>query len=211
MQNPHNYLDIYASRHHEIQKCSQVITDGIRNILMDEKIERIDQITGRAKSIERFGIKAQKKTTDGSFKYREPLVNIQDQIGVRIVVFYLDDVERTTEVMLKYYKPIEIADKYPEKHDSFSYVGKHFILFIPDEEKTWGREENMFMPSFFELQVKTMFQHAWAESEHDLNYKAKNELSFEDKRLIAFSAAQAWGADKVFGELTAKYLINNRN
>ena len=67
------------------------------------------------------------------------------------------------------------------------------------------------MPSFFELQIKTMFQHAWAESEHDLNYKTINELSIEDKRLIAYSAAQAWGADEVFERLSVKYMDKDNN
>lgn len=55
--------------------------------------------------------------------------------------------------------------------------------------------------SFFELQIKTLFQHAWSESEHDLGYKPTTTLSSDQKRRLAFTAAQAWGADQIFDEL----------
>jgi len=54
---------------------------------------------------------------------------------------------------------------------------------------------------FFELQIKTLFQHAWSEAEHDLGYKPTTVLSHDQKKRLAFTAAQAWGADQVFDEL----------
>ena len=209
MQIPDNYLDIYQNNYNRLQDCAQAIINNLKNILNDRGIKRIDQLTGRAKSIERFKLKAEKKLKDGTLKYTKPLSEIQDQIGARIVTFYLSDVENISKVILDNYEHIEVLDKYPERHNEFSYIGKHFILFIPDEVKNWKSDENM--PSFFELQIKTMFQHAWAESEHDLNYKTINELSMEDKRLIAYSAAQAWGADEVFERLSVKYMDRNNN
>jgi ppGpp synthetase/RelA/SpoT-type nucleotidyltranferase len=59
------------------------------------------------------------------------------------------------------------------------------------------------------MEIKTQFKHAWAESEHDLNYKTDDEITIDDKRLIAFSVAQAWGADRVFDDLFNKY--NNQS
>ena len=207
MQNPKNYLDIYQNNYSRINDCSQVIKENIRSLLNDRGIKRIDQLTGRAKSVEKFMLKAQKMIDEATYKYKEPLKEIQDQIGVRIVTFYLKDVDTIAKIIADNYEPIEALDKHPNRYDAFSYEGKHFILFIPIEVKTWKDDE--YMPSFFELQIKTMFQHAWAESEHDLNYKTGKELSLEDKRLIAYSAAQAWGADNVFEQLSGKYLYTD--
>jgi len=53
----------------------------------------------------------------------------------------------------------------------------------------------------FELQIKTLFQHAWAESEHDLAYKPVEDLPKDQRRRVAFVAAQAWGADHILHEL----------
>lgn len=48
------------------------------------------------------------------------------------------------------------------------------------------------------------FQHAWSEANHDLAYKPTGELTDDQQRLFAFTAAQAWGADRIFPELRAE-------
>jgi len=62
-------------------------------------------------------------------------------------------------------------------------------------------EEYELPIEFFELQVCTLFQHAWAQANHDLGYKAKEEIAEEERKLMAWAAAQAWGADRIFNEL----------
>jgi putative GTP pyrophosphokinase len=44
--------------------------------------------------------------------------------------------------------------------------------------------------------VRTLFQHAYAEPQHDVAYKAKTPLTRDDKRELAWIAASAWGADQ---------------
>lgn len=190
----------YSSIFPEIQKLSVSIENHLKEYLKD--IPRIDRISARPKSVERF-VKKSEKLENGKLKYSDPLTQIQDQVGARIIAYYLCDVDIIAEHIHNIYEPIEEIDKQPKNHDAFSYLGKHFILFIPDELRTW--DKSLKMPIFFELQIKTLFQHAWAESEHDLNYKTNDDITLDDKRLIAFSAAQAWGADKVFNELFKKY------
>jgi putative GTP pyrophosphokinase len=88
----------------------------------------------------------------------------------------------------------------PDSEREFGYEGRHFILFLPRD--VFKDEENeSAVISFFELQIKTLFQHAWSESEHDLGYKPTTTLSSDQKRRLAFTAAQAWGADQIFDEL----------
>jgi ppGpp synthetase/RelA/SpoT-type nucleotidyltranferase len=50
------------------------------------------------------------------------------------------------------------------------------------------------------VRIKTLFQHAWAEANHDLAYKAPDQLTTDQKRKVAFTAAQSWGADQIFDE-----------
>jgi ppGpp synthetase/RelA/SpoT-type nucleotidyltranferase len=91
----------------------------------------------------------------------------------------------------------------PESPSEFGYEGKHYVLFLPKDLLTpeLPRED---CPTFFELQIKTLFQHAWAQADHDLAYKPPEELTRDQKRKIAFTAAQAWGADLVFDELASE-------
>src|SRR5262249_20308452 len=130
----------------------------------------------------------------------DPLNQIQDQVGARIVTFYASDVERVRLEIEKYFKYIESKKIVPESESEFGYEGRHFILFVPTDllDETLGSDDAV---EFFELQIKTLFQHAWSEAEHDSGYKRSGELTSDQKRRLAFTAAQAWGADQIFDEM----------
>jgi putative GTP pyrophosphokinase len=163
---------------------------------------RIDRVCARPKSISRFCAKARKKE-DGKSKYRDPIKQIQDQIGARIVTYYPEDIEKLSAIVEQYYTPIEKQNIVPDSEREFGYEGKHYIMFIPDGVLPAAPAGSF--PKFFELQIRTLFQHAWAEAEHDLGYKPTQSLTFEEKRKIAFTAAQAWGADSIFQELFSHF------
>ncbi len=168
----------------------------------------IDRICARAKSVDRFLEKAQKQKAPGIPKYSHPLIQIQDQIGARVIVFYKSDVDTIRNALCDYYNPIEDNEHIIECPWQFGYEGKHFVFLIPPRVKKRFRVEE---PEFFELQVVTLFQHAWAEANHDLVYKAAGKLTYDQERRCAFAAAQAWGADQIFEELAnpkVKELVN---
>lgn len=174
-----------------------------------KSFRRIDRIGARAKSVDRFLGKASKQV-NGSPKYTEPLSQIQDQIGARVVAFYLQDVETICNDVEQFFRKIESRQVVPDKESEFGYFGKHFILFLPSDlfDKTLLAED---APKFFELQVKTLFQHAWAEANHDLAYKPIDQLTADQNRRIAFTSAQSWGADQIFSELFAQLAAEEHN
>jgi ppGpp synthetase/RelA/SpoT-type nucleotidyltranferase len=138
---------------------------------------------------------------DGKPKYVEPLSQIQDQIGARIVVFYKSDVDRIDAIIKRYFTAIEFRKVVPDSESEFGYFGHHLVLAIPSDILEEGMPSEL-VPAFFELQIKTLFQHAWSEADHDLGYKpGEAVLSPEQKRLVAFTSAQAWGADHLFDQL----------
>lgn len=137
----------------------------------------------------------------GIKKYDDPLAQIQDQIGARITVFYKSDVSRICNFLMRYLHPVESKNLVPASEWEFGYFGWHSVCLFPQELilPKWAEDH---VPQFFELQVKTLFQHAWSEANHDLGYKPENNnLSSEDKRILAYTSAQAWGADRAFEEL----------
>jgi ppGpp synthetase/RelA/SpoT-type nucleotidyltranferase len=166
---------------------------------------RIDRVSARAKSIDRFMEKAFRLDNNGGLKYTDPINQIQDQLGARIVTYYLSDVENVASMVKDYFSPIEEKLRVPESIREFGYEGKHFILFIPDDIKTTDIPKEL-CPTFFELQINTLFQHAWGEANHDLAYKPSQELTNDQKREIAFTAAQAWGADHIFNHLASELI-----
>jgi putative GTP pyrophosphokinase len=174
------------------------IEKQLRDYLSEES--HIDRVTARAKSIDRFLAKAEVLMGE-TRKYPDPLLQIQDQVGARIITFYLSDVKRVSDVIEKYYRPVESKALVPDSEWEFGYFGMHYILLIPSDVIESHLDEGL-VPEFFELQIKTLFQHAWSEAEHDLGYKPGSKpLSADEKRRLAFTAAQAWGADRMFNEL----------
>ena len=140
---------------------------------------------------------------NGAPKYSDPFNQIMDQLGARIVAFYLSDVEPLAKLIKDYIPPVEEEDVIPELPKEFGYEAKHFILLLPKDILT-PEITRADCPTFFELQIATLFQHAWAEADHDLCYKARQSLSREQNKKLAFTAAQAWGADRIFDELFAE-------
>jgi putative GTP pyrophosphokinase len=190
--------DVYETRRKQILLVLATHLEAHLHNVFDG-YQRIDRISVRAKSVDRFVAKAEKEI-DGKPKYDDPLAQIQDQLGARIVTFYKSDVDTLTTEVTKYFRHIESVQIVPDSESEFGYEGRHFILFIPrdifdDEVK---EDESI---TFFELQIKTLFQHAWSEAEHDLGYKPSTVLSRDQKKRLAFTAAQAWGADQIFDEL----------
>ncbi len=163
-------------------------------------VHRIDRVQTRAKAVDRFVAKATKEV-DGARKYSDPFSQIQDQVGARIIVFYLSDVRAVSERIGRYFSHIEKRDLVPESESEFGYFGLHYVLRTPTDvlDPAWDKS---LVPEFFELQIKTLFQHAWSEANHDLGYKTfSGDLSPNDKRKMAWASAQAWGADQIFDEL----------
>lgn len=177
--------------------CASRLEDFVKKIVLGE---RVDRVSARAKSPERFLEKAQKRNDDGTLKYPYPLVEIQDIIGVRVIVFYLEDVDRVKNKLNSWLRSIEERSVSPADDRAFSYFGHHSVMYIPDECR---RECELAGDiKFFELQIKTMFQHAWSEAEHDLLYKPQNvTITSQHKRLTGFAASLAWGADKAFQDV----------
>ncbi len=187
----------YTARYPTLMKIAANLQLHLTSLTSD--ILHIDSISARAKDPQRFYDKACKTDDEGNLKYSNPIYAIQDQVGARITVLYLSDIDVVKDVIIANFRYIERQKKQPDKDDSFGYFGEHFILKVPDEFIPEGDEENA--PEFFELQIKTLFQHAWSECHHDLGYKTARTLTSLQKRNVAFSAAQAWGADMVFEQL----------
>jgi ppGpp synthetase/RelA/SpoT-type nucleotidyltranferase len=193
----------YQRRYSEVLvDTADRLREYIKGLFSD--IERVDAVVARAKSPDRFLAKAAKLNEDGFPKYSDPINQIQDQIGARVTVFYLADVGIVKSEAERYFSFIESKSKFPERDSEFGYFGAHMILKLPDD--VIDDHHSSSCPEFFELQIKTLFQHAWSEAHHDLGYKAPRPLTGLERRQVAFSAAQAWGADQIFEQLRTSIL-----
>ena len=105
-------LSEYKARHEAVLRpLARKLAEHLQGSV--QGIARVDRVAARAKSPDRFIAKAAKVMDDGSPKYNEPLSQIQDLVGARIIVFYLDDVETVSQAIDAYYRRIEQRDLIP--------------------------------------------------------------------------------------------------
>lgn len=199
----------YAVRYEQLLvPLAMNLREHIVGLLEDQP--RIDRIAVRAKKPNRFLAKATTVSESG-VKYPEPLAQIQDQLGARIVVFYRGDVQRVETIVKRYFTAIENRNLIPEADSEFGYFGHHLVLGLPTDVVDEDMAKSL-LPGLFELQFKTLFQHAWAEADHDLGYKPGGvPLTSDQRRKIAFTSAQAWGADLIFDDLFREYGVQQRS
>lgn len=168
--------------------------------------EHIDRVYFRAKSVGSFVGKVRKREADvaaGVMKdgvlvtpYENPLTQIEDQVGGRVLVFFVHDIAPVVRILSEAFVRVEMQDRAPQKDAEFGYESTHLVCAIPDDLQPPGWLDEQWMPQTFELQVRTLFSHAWAEPQHNLGYKAPGDLSREQRRHLAWIAASAWGADR---------------
>jgi putative GTP pyrophosphokinase len=84
--------------------------------------------------------------------------------------------------------------------DRFGYLSLHHVASLrPD--RTYLLEYRRFSGLKFEVQTRSILQHAWAEMEHDLGYKTLESVPREARRRFSSLAGLLEIADREFGRL----------
>lgn len=190
----------------ELKPLASVLESFLDELFGDKPF--VCRLSTRPKAIDSFIAKSE-RNEDGIAKYSDPLNQIQDQLGALIIVHFLCHVDEAAAIVEKYFTHIERQSIEPDSETEFGYIGRHYVLFLPsDVTAKAGSDPEV---SFFELQIKTLFQYAWSETNHVIGYKRMAELSSEQRRLSAYVAAQAWGADRAVDDLYAETTPANGN
>jgi putative GTP pyrophosphokinase len=161
----------------------------------------IDRVSFRAKDAESFARKSFALDDSGSRKYQVPLADIEDQVAGRVLVFFRRDIDVVAARLSQAFNRVEQVRKAPKGHDAFAYESEHFVFIIPPHVHPDGWDGLSQPPTTFEMQVRTLFMHAWAEPEHDISYKATVPLTVEERRKLAWAASSAWGGDAIFEQV----------
>ena len=101
-----------------------------------------------------------------SGKYHS-LSDITDILGVRVITFYIDDVDKVASAVDRLFDidwENSVDKRKIHEIDSFGYLSLHYICSVPD------------FPYRFEIQMRTLLQHAWANMSHDTGYKSGVEI-----------------------------------
>lgn len=202
----------------EIYESFETILKNYIQGLLDKAIQegKLDkesvEIKSRTKEIESF--KGKISRDDKKLKYKDPLSEITDLVGIKIMLTSLKD-ENIVYELLKLEMKDNIdkensVDKTEDikKERKFGYLGRHLVVFYDENMFELGKHliNKEIHPSHFkglraEIQIKTLLQHVWAEVEHKARYKAGEELSNDKKRYFDRLAALIEVADDLFKDL----------
>lgn len=153
----------------------------------------IDRISFRVKEAKSFLAKSQR---DIQPPYEHPLIEIEDQIAGRILVLFPADVPLVVEHLNRLLSPVEYEHKRPTRYNEFDYESVHGVYTLPPPYLPPRWQEHNDMPQTFEMQIRTLFQHAYAEPQHDLGYKPDGPIDDDIRRELAWIAAGCWGGDQ---------------
>jgi putative GTP pyrophosphokinase len=129
--------------------------------------------------------------------YSNPLEEVTDLAGVRIVYLYSDDFERIREIISREFEIIKTDDKRSKQGvDKFGYVDVQFIVQLG--EKSSGARYDDLKSLKCEIQVRTVLQDAWAIINHHLMYKREQDVPAILRRKVNSLAGLLETADYQF-------------
>lgn len=158
----------------------QRLCDEVKYIL-EKKIKslgvEIGHLTSRAKTLASFCEKIERKS------YKNPLAEITDLSGVRIVYLYASDRDSLERLVEKEFDVHEKVDKGSDQGvEKFGYGALHYIVSLKEQHA--GARYDDLRGVHCEVQIRTILQDAWAIVAHHLSYKHEEDIPNELKRKL---------------------------
>lgn len=169
----------------------------VENLVRAARIDYLS-VTSRTKSLQSFVEKMNRKG------YESP-DQATDVSGVRVVTFIESEVLSVTELLKQSFTvlPAKSLNKSEELGDSqVGYRSIHLVCELGPDRLALP-EYKPFKGMLFELQIRTVLQHAWAEIDHDRGYKFNGVLPPDLRRRLNLLAGSLEIADTQFSQLAA--------
>lgn len=169
----------------------------LENLLKSKGIDYLS-VSGRTKDRQSALEKIERKS------YKKPSEQMTDLSGVRVIVFFESDITKVSKLIESSFSVDKANSLNQDERLSVDQIGYRSVHFVCDLGKARTK-----LPEFegldglkFELQVRTVLQHAWAELAHDRNYKFSGKLPPSIERNLYLYAGMLEIADKGFSQLS---------
>ena len=142
---------------------------------------------------------------------------IQDMIGLRIVLYFQDDVD----ALAFFYSCGEVVNSSIDEFDSSTFRPQRLNLtcnlpaeLVDDFRKALPEEYATYIDATYEIQIRTIFSEGWHEVEHDLRYKCKEDwegcesYSRVLNGVIATLETAEWNMKSLFDQMARTNFLN---
>ncbi len=198
-----NAVEKYLRVRDQYQELSTAVRDILIQALKARAI-RVNSIEARAKDPASFGTKAEtpSEVNPQAPKYPNPLRDITDLAGIRIITFFPRTVDEIGDCIREELEVIEHMDlsRTLLQEERFGYRSEHYLVRLSDR-RTALPEYEPHCGLIAEIQVRTILQHAWAEIEHDIQYKSSITTPMSVQRRFMALAGLLEIADREFQEI----------
>ena len=143
-------------------------------------------------------------------KYAEKKSKLQDMIGIRIVVYFQDDVD----VLALYYSVGDVVKKAIDEFDTSTFRPQRLNItsripaeMVDDFNAALPEKFRERIDPTYEIQIRTVFSEGWHEVEHDLRYKCKKDwegcesYSRALNGVIATLETAEWNMKAIFADM----------
>lgn len=154
----------------------------------------------------------QKKIATGKYSLKGK--KIQDCIGIRIVLYFIEDINIVESILKKEYTERSNSTQIDTPATNEFTVTRHNLIFeIPSFHNTTFKINTTNEPidNTFEVQIRSMLSEGWHEVEHDLRYKCASHWE-ENEDLIrmlngvlATLETSEWSMGKIFDSLAYRH------
>ena len=197
----------YSIKRATYEDFSSRLEDLVRD-LMDKAGIEIHTVEKRAKSVESFRekIKRPDKT------YVNPLQDVSDLVGVRVILYYEEDVRKVCTLLKREFVIDKSRSEDKAKvlaEDQFGYRSIHYVVKLSKSRQRsseWAKYKELNA----EFQVRTVLQHAWAAISHKLQYKVESQIPSRDRRRLVRLAGLLELADDEFSDLKKQMSATSR-
>jgi predicted RNase H-like nuclease/ppGpp synthetase/RelA/SpoT-type nucleotidyltranferase len=155
----------YEAMHEDLRAATDVFVALVTTLLDDAGINYLS-VTGRTKSIASFAAKADRRL-GGDRVYSEPLEEITDQIGVRVITYLHSDVSAVADLLDDQLAVLDDRDLGQEtaSEGRFGYASRHLLVGL-DSSRSAPATYEPLRGRRAQVQVRTVLQHA-------IRYKGK--------------------------------------
>lgn len=177
----------YAQVHDELDGVLAAMLIRIRALFEEHAEIQPLFITGRVKTVDSFRAKASRvlqgdPQAEPVLEFPNPLREIHDMVGIRIIVQLPREIQQVATMIKAQRGDFDCrSDREKDigsvESGTYGYSSRHLLLKTRNEPTVRRFQERLGKPVVpsgnftFEVQIRTILQHAWSEMEHDIRFK----------------------------------------
>ncbi|WP_026704422.1 RelA/SpoT domain-containing protein [Flavobacterium soli] len=178
MNDVQEIVELWNKDKPKYESLGKLIFSFIQDKITDHEI--IPEVHYRTKDLISIIKKVKKKKLEKEYTYN----HLNDKLGIRIICKFQEEMEIIDTFLKANFNVIN--PEYKHEHLDFNkldYISNHYDSKINCLIKEFKDSEE-FKDLIFEIQVRTLNQHAWSNTSHSLSYKQEANMPPNLKRKV---------------------------